>query len=143
MDRYERLETTLKRFEEIEAELAHPGEYDQARVTALAKERTALEESVETYRNYKATREAIDANAELLRETDDPELRALAQEEDRILRDRQRTIEQQLQALLVPKDPNDERDVFIEVRAGAGGTKRASSLPIWRECTCATPSRRR
>ncbi|MBV9972989.1 MAG: PCRF domain-containing protein, partial [Candidatus Eremiobacteraeota bacterium] len=121
MDRYERLEATLKRFEEIEAELAHPGEYDQARVTALAKERAALEETVETYRRFKAAREAIEANNALLRETDDSELRALAHEEDRALHERQRGIEQQLQALLVPKDPNDERNVFIEIRAGAGG----------------------
>ena len=121
MDRYERLEATVKRFEEIEAELAHPGEYDQARVTALAKERAALEETVETYRRYKATRKAIEENSALLRETDDAEMRALAQEEDRTLQEQRRAIEQELQALLIPKDPNDERDVFIEIRAGAGG----------------------
>ena len=121
MDRYERLETTVKRFEEIEAELAHPGEYDQARVTALARERAALEETVETYRKFKATRDALAANDALMRETDDPKMRSLAQDEDRALREQQREIEAQLEALLVPKDPNDERDVFIEIRAGAGG----------------------
>jgi len=121
MDRYERLEATVKRFDEIEAELAHPGEYDQSRVTALARERAALEETVETYRKWKAAREAIEANSALMRESDDAELRALAEDEDRVLRERERAYDQQLQALLVPKDPNDEKDVFIEVRAGAGG----------------------
>jgi len=121
MDRYKRLETTVKRFEEIEAELAHPGEFDQARFTALGKERASLEETVETYRDFKAARRAVEENDALIRETDDPELRALAQEEDRVLREREQVLEQKLQTLLAPKDPNDEKDVFIEIRAGAGG----------------------
>ena len=108
------------RFDEIEAELAVGGTFDQARFTALVKERARLEETVEAYREYRAAREEISQNATLL-EDDDAELRELAQEEEKTLRARYEQLERRLQELLIPKDPNDEKDIFIEIRGGAGG----------------------
>ena len=119
---YDRLETIGKRFDEIEAELAHPsGEFDQARYTALVKDRAAIEETVNVYREYKKTLEQIAANEDLLKDRSDPEMHDLAEEEAKTLREGRVQLEEQLQMLMIPKDPDDEKDVFIEIRAGAGG----------------------
>ena len=77
-----RLDTMVRRFDEIEAELANPaGGFDQARYTALVKERAQLEETVNAYRRYRKLLDDIDANEGLLREGGDAELRELAEEE--------------------------------------------------------------
>ncbi len=119
----ERLEATSRRFDEIEAELAAAGgAFDQAKYTALVKERARLVETVEAYRAYRAALQALEANVALL---EDPEMRELAEEEDRSLRTRRKMLEAQLAELLIPKDPNDDKDVFIEIRGGAGGDEAA------------------
>jgi peptide chain release factor 1 len=121
-----RLDTTVRRFDEIEASLANPqGGFDQARFTALVKERSQLEDTVAAYRAY---RKALGESAEsekLARESDDPEMRELADAEAKELRAKTLQLEDDLQRLMIPKDPNDEKDVFIEVRAGAGGDEAA------------------
>ena len=123
---YDRLETIAKRFDEIEAELAHPsGEFDQAKYTALVKERASIEETVEVYKQFRKTLEAIAANEELLKDRSDPDMHALAEEEAQSLREQRASLEERLQALMVPKDPDDDKDVFIEIRAGAGGDEAA------------------
>jgi peptide chain release factor 1 len=122
----DRLETMAKRFDEIEAQLAHPpGEFDQAKYTAFVKERAGLEETVATYRQYKKVVEEIAANEELLKDRSDAELHAMAEEEAQALRARREHLEQQLQQLMIPKDPDDQKDIFIEIRAGAGGDEAA------------------
>ena len=121
-----RLDTTVRRFDEIEAELANPsGGFDQTRFTALVKERAQMEATVAAYRQYRKTVEEIAANDALLNETTDPDLRELAEEEYKSLRERKAQLEDELQVLMVPKDPNDGKDVFIEIRAGAGGDEAA------------------
>ncbi len=121
MHNYNRLETTARRFDEIERELAHPGEtFDQVRFTALVKERSAIEETVATFRAFRKLLDEIDSN-ERLRTDGDPQIRELAEEEAKELRDRQRDLEAQLTELMLPRDPNDAKDIFIEIRAGAGG----------------------
>ncbi len=123
---YDRLETIANRFDEIEAELAHPvGDFNQARYTALLKERAAIEETAAAYRRYRKTLDEIAANEALLNDRTDPELRELAQEEAQTLRERRRALEERLQSLMVPKDPDDEKNVFIEIRAGTGGDEAA------------------
>jgi peptide chain release factor 1 len=118
----DRLETLSKKFDEIEAGLAHPsGEFDQERFTALVKERASIEETVRTFRSYKALLAEIAANDELLSDRSDPEFAELAQEEAKLLRARRKELEDQLQELMLPRDPNDNKDIFIEIRAGAGG----------------------
>ncbi len=117
-----RLETLSKRFDELEAALAHTGgAFDQPRFTSLVKERAANEPTVETYRAYKRLLAQIAANNALLAEKGEPELHELAQEEALALREQRRTLEAELTELMLPRDPNDSKDVFVEIRAGAGG----------------------
>jgi peptide chain release factor 1 len=114
-----------RRFDEIEAELAHPtGGFDQSRYTALVKERAQLEAPVQTYRQLCRTREEIGANDALAREGDG-ELRQLAEDENQRLRERVAELEAELTQLMSPRDPNDSRDVFVEIRAGTGGDEAA------------------
>jgi peptide chain release factor 1 len=118
----DRLETLSKRFDEIEAELANSGgAFDQARFTSLVKERAAIEETVGAYREYRKLLRDIAANEELLADKSDPEMRELAEEEVKALRERRKDVEARLTELLLPRDPNDTKDVFVEIRAGAGG----------------------
>ena len=121
-----RLNTTVRRFDEIEAELANPaGGFDQERYTGLVKERAQLEETVNAYRRYRKVLDEIVANEGLLREGGDAELRELAEEELRDLRTQLEQLVHELSVLMVPKDPSDTKDVFIEIRAGAGGDEAA------------------
>jgi len=118
----DRLEALSKRFDEIEMHLANPGEtFDQARFTALSKERAQLEPTVAAYRAYRALLAEQEANEALLAERGDPELRELAEEEAGALRERRKELEADLAELMLPRDPNDSKDVFVEIRAGAGG----------------------
>ncbi|MGH7660274.1 MAG: peptide chain release factor 1, partial [Vulcanimicrobiaceae bacterium] len=119
---YERLDQMCRRFDEIDASLADTSRpFDQERYTALAKERARLEEPVTVYRAFKKLLAEIAANDALLADRSDPDLHALAEEEARSLRDRRKEVEEQLQLMMIPTDPNDDKDVFIEIRAGAGG----------------------
>jgi peptide chain release factor 1 len=118
----DRLETLSNRFDEIETELANPGEtFDQVRFTALVKERSSIEATVRTYRDYRDLLAAIEANDKLLADRSDPELHELAEDEAKTLRERRKTLEAELTELMLPRDPNDGKDVFVEIRAGAGG----------------------
>jgi peptide chain release factor 1 len=123
----ERLETIVRRFDEIEAELANPaGGFDQARFTSLVKERSSLEETVRAYRELRACNAELEANDKLVAQTgEDPEMRELAEEEGKALRARRAALDTQLQQLLIPRDPDDEKDIFVEIRAGAGGDEAA------------------
>ncbi|HTW85648.1 MAG TPA: peptide chain release factor 1 [Candidatus Sulfotelmatobacter sp.] len=122
MQHTDRLETLSKRFAEIDAALADTsGGFDQARFTALTKERAAIEPTVVVFRELEALLRTIAENDALRADKSDPELAALAEEEAGELRERRRALEEQLQELLLPRDPNDDKDVFIEIRAGAGG----------------------
>jgi peptide chain release factor 1 len=114
-----------RRFDETEAELANAGgSFDQARYTALVKERALLEPPVRAYRELRRIRDEIAANEALAR-SGDGELRELAEEENDRLRDRTAALESELSQLMLPRDPNDDRDVFVEIRAGAGGDEAA------------------
>jgi peptide chain release factor 1 len=114
-----------RRFDEIEAELANPvGDFDQARYTALVRERALLEPPVQTHRQISELRAQINANEELAR-LEAGELRDLALEENRALIDRTAALEEELAALMVPQDPDDSKDVFVEIRAGTGGDEAA------------------
>ncbi len=118
----DRLETLSQRFDEIEAALANPGgSFDQARFTALMKERSQIEETVIAFRAVRNLLREIAENEALAADASDPELAAMAQEELESLRARRKPLEERLQELMLPRDPNDDKDIFIEVRAGAGG----------------------
>jgi peptide chain release factor 1 len=118
----DRLDALSKRFDEIEMRLADPGQtFDQTRFTALAKERSQLAETVEAYREYRKLLADVAANEELANDRSDPEMRELAEEESKALRERRKMLEENLAELTMPRDPDDGKDVFVEIRAGAGG----------------------
>jgi len=117
----DRLESLSQRFDEIEAALANPGDtFDQTRFTALMKERAQIEETVVAYRAVRRVLHEIAEN-EALAASGDAELAALAEEELALLRETRKPLEERLQELMLPRDPNDTKDIFIEIRAGAGG----------------------
>ncbi len=119
----DKLKTVEARYSQLEARLAAPETYDDpALVAKLNKEQTELQPLVETYRAYQAAREELRQARELL---SDPEMRQLAQEEAEEARARQEELEQRLRILLLPRDPNDGRNVIVEIRAGVGGEEAA------------------
>src|SRR3990172_2424715 len=122
----EKLEAVEKRFEEVTAELAKPEVVsDPAAMRRLAKLRSELEPLVEAYRQLRITRSQLEETRSMLREASEDELKALAQEEiDRLAADEER-LSQELRLELLPRDPNDERNVVLEVRAGTGGEEAA------------------
>lgn len=123
---WERLEAIEQRFNEIEAEMGRPEvAADYTRLQALAKERASLEDIVTLFRRYRQTQTQIKSARALLEEADDAELRALAVDELRTLEDQQDDLLQRLKLALLPRDPRDERDVIVEIRAGTGGEEAA------------------
>jgi peptide chain release factor 1 len=118
----DRLEALSKRFDEIEAGLAEVGaSFDQGRLIALSRERSTLEPTVQVYRAYRDVVRETAENDKLLTDRTDAEMHALAEEEATRLHARRQELEAELTELLLPRDPNVEKDVFIEIRAGAGG----------------------
>lgn len=117
----ERLEVLEERFEELNRLMADPElAQDYEKVTKCAIERSELEETVASYRNYRVVLEEIAGSEEMLGD-EDSSMRELAQEELLRLSERREVLEDRLRQLLVPKDPRDEKDVIVEIRAGAGG----------------------
>ncbi|NLN69458.1 MAG: peptide chain release factor 1 [Chloroflexi bacterium] len=115
----EKLTGILQRFEDIEKQLAVVGD-DYTTAIELSKERSDLEPLVTQARDYQQTLARIDETKTLL-EADDEELRSLAELELDTLREKCNQLEARLKSLLVPKDPRDQRNVIMEIRAGAGG----------------------
>ncbi|HOT91604.1 MAG TPA: peptide chain release factor 1 [Anaerolineae bacterium] len=116
-----RLDTVEARFEELTRLLADPDvAQDYEKVAEYAKERADLEETVNIYRRYKQA-EAEHAAAEEMLEDTDEDIRLMAAEELTRLEAEMEALEKQLRQMLVPKDPRDERNVIVEIRAGAGG----------------------
>ncbi len=121
----EQLARIEKRFEELNRLLSSPEVLsDYSRMTELAQERSSLEELVHTYRRYKEVERQIRDNQALLQE-EDPEMRALAAAEIQELEAERKQLEQKLKRLLLPKDPNDDKNVIVEIRAGTGGDEAA------------------
>ncbi len=115
----DKLQEVEQRFERLTADLGNPEVIgDRARFSQVAKERAQLEPLVETFREYKRVKKEVDDNQALLA---DPEMRALAKDELEKLGPQRDALLEKLKILLLPKDPNDERSVILEVRAGAGG----------------------
>ena len=122
---FERLEEIEERFNTLERELGDPEVLkDQKHYQALAKEHAELNPIVETYRELKKVREEIEENRALLQDPD-PEISALAKQEIQDLQRREEELTSQLKLLLIPKDPNDEKNVLLEIRAGTGGEEAA------------------
>ena len=118
----EQLSRVEERFEELDHLMADPAVLsDYARVQELAQERSGLEELVGAFRTYQDLQNQLDDNRELLAENDDPELAELAELEIAGLVDQIDVLEDDLRRMLLPKDRNDDKNVIVEIRAGAGG----------------------
>ncbi len=123
---FDKLEDLLVRFREIEDEMMSPDVVnDQNNYRKLRKEHSELSEIVEKYKEYKATQHSIEESLAMLEEESDEELRELAKEELQECKQRLPKIEEELKILLLPKDPNDEKNVIVEIRGGAGGDEAA------------------
>lgn len=122
---HKKLQTLVHRHQEVGSLLSDPDIMnDQNRYRALGKEYAQLEPIVTCFKNYESNQAAIDSTKEFIAEGD-ADMKALAQEELTTLTEQQTHLEQQLKTLLLPKDPNDECNVFLEIRAGTGGDEAA------------------
>ncbi len=122
----ERIEQVVNRFEEIEYQMGDPAvSADHERLMKLAQERSDIEPIVLAYRRYREIEgETADAR-EMIALEDDAEMRTMAQDEIKLLETEQGALEKQMVRLLIPKDPRDDRNVYVEIRAGTGGDEAA------------------
>lgn len=119
---FEKLNEVETKYEHINQQLQEPGiTNDQSRYRKLMKELSDLEDLVQKFREYKKIVHNIKSNKQLLDEEKDEELRQLAKEELSELEDQKDSIEKDLKVELLPKDPNDDKNIIVEIRAGAGG----------------------
>ena len=123
---FEKLLALEEKFNEIESRLSDPSVVsDQNTFKALMKERKTLEPIVEAFSVYKAKKASVDEAEEILNTETDKELRELAEEEYYSGKEELVKMEDELKILLLPKDPNDDRNVIVEIRGGAGGEEAA------------------
>lgn len=119
---FEKLESIKKRYEELSAEISKSEVIaNQELWRKLMKEHADLEEIVSAYEAYLAMQEELPELREMLKTADDAELREMAQEEITSLEEKMQKAEEELKFLLIPKDPNDGKNVILEIRAGTGG----------------------
>lgn len=125
------LDSLLQEFASLEAELADPSIYsDQKRLREVASKKKRIEEPVELYREYKASYEAIEEAKMML---DDPDMKELALEEKKEAESKIPALEERLKIALLPKDPNDDKNIILEVRAWAGWEEAALfAWELWR-----------
>jgi peptide chain release factor 1 len=118
----DKLESVEARYEELGRLLADPGvASDYVKASDYAQERSALEEVVRTYQEYKRVQGELADTRSLLREDSSPEMLELAEEEVNSLEQEAEELENSLRVFLLPKDPNDKKNVIVEIRAGTGG----------------------
>ncbi|MCI8313127.1 MAG: peptide chain release factor 1 [Lachnospiraceae bacterium] len=123
---FDRLEDLVRRYEEITKELTEPSVVnDQKRFRNLMKEQSDLQPLVDAYLEYRRCQETVLDSVAMLEEESDEEMREMLKEELSDARKRTAELEQQMKILLLPKDPNDDKNVIVEIRAGAGGDEAA------------------
>ena len=122
----DRLEAIARRYYEIEAEMGRPEvAADHAQITKLAREQRTLRETVETYEAYKRARHELESARELLKHEKDPEMVEYLRTEERRAAAQVGELDEKLKVLLLPKDPNDDRDVVVEIQGAEGGEEAA------------------
>ena len=123
---FDKLEDLLRKFEEIMNELSEPTVADnQERFRALMKEQSDLTPIVNAYKEYKKCNQDIEDSLAMLESESDEDMREMLKEELADAKKRVEELERELKILLLPKDPNDEKNVIVEIRAGAGGDEAA------------------
>jgi peptide chain release factor 1 len=119
---FEKVADVVRRYEELNELLSSPAvAQEPAKIRAYAQEQSSIAELVETYRHYTSVLGELEHTRAMLAEESDGDMRAMIQDEIKELEQRQAADEEQLKVLLIPKDPRDERNVIVEIRAGAGG----------------------
>lgn len=123
---FDRLEDLLRKFEEIMNELSEPSVAEnQERFRSLMKEQSDLTPIVNAYKEYKKCRQDIEDSLAMLDEESEEDMREMLKEELADAKKRVEELEHELKILLLPKDPNDDKNVIVEIRAGAGGDEAA------------------
>jgi peptide chain release factor 1 len=122
----DRLEAIARRYRDIEQEMARPEvATDHEKLTRLAREQRSLREIVQAYDAYRRARKEVDSARELLRHEKDGEMLDYVRAEERRFAQQVAELEERLKVLLLPKDPNDERDVVVEIQGAEGGEEAA------------------
>ena len=123
---FDKLDDLLLRYEDIMNELNEPNVVsDQERFRKLMKEQSDLQPIVDAYKEYKKCKETVEESLMMLEEENDEEMREMLKEELNEAKARIEELEHTLKILLLPKDPNDDKNVIVEIRAGAGGDEAA------------------
>ena len=123
---FDKLDDLLRRYEELMNELSEPGVTDDPyRFKKLMKEQSDLMSLVEAYKEYKKCKQDIEDSLLMLEDEKDPEMREMLKEEHNNAKKRVEELEHDIKILLLPKDPNDDKNVVVEIRAGAGGDEAA------------------
>ncbi len=123
---FDRIEDIIRKYEDISMELNEPSVIsDQDRFRKLMKEQKSLEPIVECYNQYKKCKETMEESLMMLDEESDPDMKEMLKEELAKAKDMIPELENRLKILLLPKDPNDDKNVIVEIRAGVGGDEAA------------------
>ena len=126
MDIEAKLQQVKERYEEVTAAMSDPSVFDDPdHYTELSKEHSELKELVELYEEWKGIQNQLAGNKELIEDGEDPEITEMALEENKELKPRLEEIEEEIKYKLIPKDPDDSKNVIVEVRAGTGGDEAA------------------
>jgi peptide chain release factor 1 len=119
---FEKLLEVEKRYEQIQQSLIQPGiANDQSKYRALMKELAGLEDVVKSFRDYKKAKADLAGNIQILNSENDPDLRDMVKEDVAQLEKTILQLDETLRIQLIPKDPNDDKNIILEIRAGAGG----------------------
>jgi peptide chain release factor 1 len=122
----DRLEAIARRYREIENEMARPDvASDHEKITRLAREQRSLREIVEAYEAYRRARQEMESAREMLRHEKDAEMQEYLRAEERRASELLDQLDERLKVLLLPKDPNDDRDVVVEIQGAEGGDEAA------------------
>ena len=122
----DRLEAITRRYREIESEMGRPEvASDHEKLTKLAREQRSLREIVEAYDAYRRTRHEMESAREMVRHEKDPEMQEFLRAEEHTAAARLADLDEKLKVLLLPKDPNDEKDVVVEIQGAEGGEEAA------------------
>jgi len=123
---FEKLENIEARYDELTAQISSPDVLgDSTRYQKLARTHAELAQVVTKYREWKQLEQGLRETKQMLVDSEDAEIMQLAHEEDRQLTERKEIVERELKSLLLPRDPNDDKNVILEIRAGTGGDEAA------------------
>ena len=123
---FQKLEEVEKKYEELTRQLSDPAVVsDLSRYKKLSKERADLTKLIDTYRQYKKIAAQIEGNRQIIEHEGDAELRQMAKDELTSLEQNKTELEKELKFLLLPKDPHDDKNILLEIRAGTGGEEAA------------------